>query len=414
LQISHTCRGGFGVQSGRRPVVTNVTNPTASVGHSIEFLPMNITRIETVPAQIAVRPEFMITSSKGTHRVSPYLLLRVETDEDITGEGEATTMPRWSGETCWSAKIAIDRILAPELIGADPTDIAAIDRIMDQNCSHNWFAKSAIEMACWDIKGKAAGRPVFELLGGPRRSLTIPSRFSMAAYDPETAAKKAVERVAWGFSTIKIKVGTEPSQDIARVRAVRDAVGPKIAIVIDANCGWDADTAIHCCRQLKSCDLALVEQPTPDGDYEAMAKLRRAIDVPVMADDMCFDLVHAQELIRHEACDVISVYPGKNGGIRKSVQIVEFAAMHGVACTIGSNLEWDVCTAAMAHLCVGVENMQVETYPGDIIGPWYHTDRIVREPLAIERATCTISDRPGLGVEVDWDKARRFACPSPC
>lgn len=374
---------------------------------------MKITRIETVPAQIAVRPEFMITSSKGTHRVSPYLLLRVETDGGITGEGEATTMPRWSGETCWTAKSIIDQVLATELIGADPTDIVTIDRIMDTNCSRNWFAKSAIEMACWDIKGKAAGKPVFELLGGPKRSLTIPARFSMAAYDPETAAKKAVERVAWGFSTIKIKVGTEPSQDIARVRAVRESVGPKIAIVIDANCGWDADTAIRCCRELKSCSLALVEQPTPDGDYDAIAKVRRAIDVPVMADDMCFDLVHAKELLRHEACDVISVYPGKNGGIRKSVQIVEFAADHGVACTIGSNLEWDVCTAAMAHLCVGVENMQVEKYPGDIIGPWYHADRIVREPLKIERGTCTISDRPGLGVEIDWGKVRRLACPSP-
>ena len=254
---------------------------------------------------------------------------------------------------------------------------------------------------------------MYALLGGPRRSLTIPARFSMAAYDPQTAARKAVERVSWGFTTIKIKVGTDPAQDVARVRAVRDAVGPNIAIVIDANCGWDADTAIRCCRELKSCNLALVEQPTPDGDYEAIAKVRRAIDVPVMADDMCFDFIHAQELIRHEACDVISVYPGKNGGIRKSAEIVQLAAEHGVACTIGSNLEWDVCTAAMAHLCVGLENMQVEKYPGDIIGPWYHADRIVREPLKIDRATCTITDRPGLGVEIAWDKVARMACPGP-
>src|SRR5262249_19570480 len=164
--------------------------------------------------------------------------------------------------------------------------------------------------------GKAQGRPVYAMLGGPHRARRIPARFSMAAYDPVTAAQKAAERVSWGFTTIKIKVGTDPAADIARVRAVRDAVGPEIAIVIDANCGWDADTAIHCCRELKSCRLALVEQPTPDGDYDAMARVRRAIDAPVMADDICFDLVHARELLRHEACDVISVYPGKNGGIR--------------------------------------------------------------------------------------------------
>jgi muconate cycloisomerase len=363
---------------------------------------MRITEIATFPAQIAVRPDFMITSSKGTHRVSPYLLVRIDTDDGISGVGEATTMPRWSGETCWTAKAIIDHVLAPELIGADPTDVAAIDRLMDTHCSRNWFTKAAIEMACWDIRGKASGKPVYELLGGPRRSRTVPARFSMAAYDPQTAARKAIERVGWGFTTIKIKVGTDPRDDVARVKAVREAVGPNIALVIDANCGWDADTAIRCCRELKSCNLALVEQPTPDGDYDAMARVRRSIDVPVMADDICFDPVHAQELLRHEACDVISVYPGKNGGIRKSVQIVELAAGHGVACTIGSNLEWDIATAAMGHLVIGLENMQVEKYPGDILGPSYHTERIATEPLKIERATCTMPDRPGLGLDIDW------------
>jgi muconate cycloisomerase len=297
---------------------------------------MRITRIRTFPVQIPVRPDLMITSSKGTHRISPYLVVHVDTDEGMWGVGEATTMPRWSGETCWTAQAIIDQVLAPELIGRDPTDIAAIDHIMDSSVSRNWFTKAAVEMACWDIRGKAAGKPVYELLGGPHRALRIPARFSMAAYDPETAAHKAAERVRWGFSTIKVKVGTDPDQDVARVRAVREAVGPKIAIVIDANCAWDADTAIRCCHALQSANLALVEQPTPDGDYEAMAKVRRAIQVPIMADDICFDFVHAQELIRHQACDVISVYPGKHGGIRKSVEIVQYAADHQVACTIGS------------------------------------------------------------------------------
>jgi L-alanine-DL-glutamate epimerase-like enolase superfamily enzyme len=374
---------------------------------------MRITAIETVPAQIPVRPDLMITSSKGTHRVSPFLLVRVRTDDGIEGVGEATTMARWSGETCWTAKAMIDYVLAPELVGMDPTDIAAIDRRMAGAVTHNWFTRAALEMACWDIRGKSEGKPVFALLGGPRRSRTIPARFSMAAYDPETAARKAAERVAWGFTTIKIKVGTEPSQDIARVRAVRDAVGPNIALVIDANCGWDADTAIRCCRELRAAQLALVEQPTPDGDYDALARVRRAIDVPVMADDICFDRVHAQELLRHEACDVISVYPGKNGGIRRSCDIVELAAEHGVACTIGSNLEWDVATAAMGHVCVGMENMQVEKYPGDILGPWYHAERIALEPLAIAHASCTLPDRPGLGIDVDWEKVERLRIASP-
>jgi muconate cycloisomerase len=157
---------------------------------------------------------------------------------------------------------------------------------------------------------------------------------------------------------------------------------------------------------LEDCHIALDEQPTPDGDYEAIARVRRETTPPVMADDMCFDLVHARELVRCAGCDVISVYPGKNGGIRKARQIAEFAARHGIACSIGSNLEWDIATAAMAHLVVATPNLQVEKYPGDMLGPVYHEVRVVKNPLDIRGPVLTLTDRPGLGVEVDWQVVR--------
>jgi muconate cycloisomerase len=116
--------------------------------------------------------------------------------------------------------------------------------------------------------------------------------------------------------------------------------------------------------------------------------------------------VHAQELIRNEACDLISVYPGKNGGIRKSREIVQLAERNGIGCTIGSNLEWDVATAAMGHLIVATPNLRVEDFPGDIHGPAYYEFRIVHEPLSIAGPVTTITDKPGLGVEVDWSLVR--------
>ena len=155
-------------------------------------------------------------------------------------------------------------------------------------------------MACWDIRGKAEGKPVYELLGGAQRPLAIRSRYSMGAYEPDRARARAKELVAAGFTTIKVKVGRDPAADVERVRAVREAIGPDIALTIDANCGWDADTAIRCIRELADCKLALVEQPTPDGDYAALARVRRETDVPVMADDICFNLVHARELVRND------------------------------------------------------------------------------------------------------------------
>ena len=189
---------------------------------------------------------------------------------------------------------------------------------------------------------------------------------------------------------------------IAPGAALMDIVPSNEKLVIDANAGWDAATSITAMERMADDNVGLFEQPTTNGDFHALAEVRRAISCPVMADDIVFDLPDALECIRHEACDVISLYPGKNGGIRKAWEIAELAAEHDVACSIGSNLELDVASAAMCHLVVACPNMQVETYPGDILGPDYHESSIAIEPLMIEGPVIEITDRPGLGVEVDW------------
>ncbi len=368
---------------------------------------MKITAIETYPVSIALKPEYRMITSLGVHDVSNYLLVRVLTDDGIEGAGEATVSEKWSGETVVGAKWLIENVLAPKVIGCDPFDIEELDRRMDSVCRHNWFAKSAIEMACWDIHGKATNKPVYDLLGGACRSLAIRCRFSMGAYEPDRARARAFELVEQGFDTIKVKTGTDPTTDLARVRAVREAIGPNLNLMIDANCGWDVDTAIRCINELEDCNLWLVEQPTPDGDYEGLARVRRETRPPVMADDICFDMSHARELIQHESCDLVSLYPGKNGGIRKAKAIAEFAAANGVACSIGSNLEYDIATAAMCHLIVATANMKIEEYPGDVLGPAYHIESVVENPISIEGPVTTITDAPGLGVDVDWDRIAR-------
>jgi muconate cycloisomerase len=371
---------------------------------------MKITHVESYAVRIPLKPIRQMKSSLGRHTVSEYVLVRLGTDEGIDGVGEATVMPRWSGETPWSAKALIDRLFAPRIIGHDPGDPAGIDRLLDSSCAANWFTKAAIEMACWDIAGKARGQPLYKLLGGAVRPLTFACRFSMGAYELQRARAVAADRVAAGFNVIKVKVGGDVAQDIARVRAVRDVIGPQRPIVIDANCGWDPETAVQAINAMQPLGISLTEQPTPQGDYAAIASVRRRTQPPVMADDMCFDLVHAQELVRNEGCDVISVYPGKNGGIRKAKQIVDFAAAHGMACSMGSNLEWDVATAAMAHMVVACRNIQTERYPGDVLGPDYHEFSIAKEPIEIRGPNVTVPDRPGLGIEVDWNIVRANLC----
>lgn len=346
-----------------------------------------------------------MVSALGQHKASQYVLVRVDTDEGMHGAGEATVTPGWSGETMWSSHAMIDQLLGPALIGSNPLDFTGIDHTMDRLTVGNWFTKSAIEMACWDIAGKATGKPVYELLGGAVRSRTIRCRFSMGAYPPLRARERAAELVAKGFTTIKVKVGTGVNDDIARIAAVRSAVGDDIEVVMDANCGFaTANDAIVAAEAMSESRVALFEQPTPRDDFQALADVRKAIEMPVMADDICFDLNHAKLCASHKACDVISVYPGKSGGIRKAKQIVDFAASQGIACSIGSNLELDIASAAMCHLVVACENMQVDRFPGDIMGPDYHLHNVARNPLLIDGPTITITDQPGLGIDVDWEQ----------
>lgn len=367
---------------------------------------MKITRIEAVPIRIPLKPERRMISALGKHDVSDFALVVVHTSDGIFGLGEATVTPRWSGETAFGATAIIDNVFTSVLLGCNPLEVEEIDARLDAVAVDNWFAKAAIEMACWDLAGKVADKPVYELLGGACRPLTIRNRFSLGAYSPEVIQERARERIAAGFDMLKVKVGTDPSADVIRVRAVREVIGPDIKLTIDANGGWNEAQALDCLTQLADCKLTLVEQPLPRGNYTGLRKLRKETGVKILADESCFDLVEARELIEQECCDALSLYPGKQGGIRKARQIAELAARHKIPCTIGSNLEWDIGAAAMLHFIVATPNMQVELYPGDCLGPFYHEVSLAKNPLVIDGPFTTLNDGPGLGIEIDWELAK--------
>jgi L-Ala-D/L-Glu epimerase len=372
---------------------------------------MHITDITPLRVRIPLKPERRMVSALGKHDVSDFVLIRIQTDSGLDGVGEATVTPRWSGETVWGAEAIIAQVFRPVLLGCDPADIDEITRRMDAVAVDNWFAKSAIEMACWDVVGRAADKPVYDLLGGACRPLTVRNRFSLGAYPPDVAAERAAERVAAGFDTIKVKVGTDSAQDVARVTAVRQAIGDGLALMIDANGGWNEQQATWCLEQLRGCRLTLVEQPLPRGDYTGLARLRERTGCRILADESCFDEVHARELLEHQCCDVLSLYPGKQGGIAKARRIATLAAEHGVPCSIGSNLEWDVGAAAMLHFIVATPNMAVDRYPGDCLGPFYHEVSIAKTPLRIDGPWTTLNEGPGLGIDVDWDVVERHRMP---
>src|SRR4051812_6841747 len=204
---------------------------------------MRIRSIETIPVKVPIVPEFVIRGSLGIHSESPFVMLRVHTEEGITGLGEVSCTPVWSGEDAVTACHIIHDFLEPAIVGEDPRDIERLTIKMRRAVAGHPFTKSGIEIALWDILGKAAGLPVYRLLGGAVRE-TVPIKMSVSGAAPERAAELAQWAVSRGFRALKVKVGIEPQADIARAKAVRTVLGPDFRMGIDANGGWAPRVAI--------------------------------------------------------------------------------------------------------------------------------------------------------------------------
>ena len=366
---------------------------------------MKITRVETIPVEVPLKEGLTTKTAGGEHVVSPYVVVRVHTDAGLVGLGEATLSPRWSGETSPGCVAAIEGLIGPAITGQDPIAITALRRTIDGTIRHNPFAKAAVEMALWDIAGKAAGQPVYQLLGGKVKE-KLPMKMVVGAFPVDQAVALAQRFLDWGATCLKVKVGLDPTTDIARVHAVREAAGPDIPIGIDANQGWDLATARRCLADMG--DLLFAEQPVPTTDPRDLARLRGDTRIPIMADESVFTLQDARRLTELGACDILSVYPGKHAGIAATREIAHVARAAGVVCSMGSNLELGIATAAMLHLAAAEPSLDDTRYPGDYLGPLYHQADLLKEPLQLGPSVARVPDGPGLGVELDEDQLERY------
>src|SRR5262249_19186259 len=210
-------------------------------------------------------------------------------------------------------------------------------------------------------------------------------------------------------TAMKVKVGLTGDEDFARVSAVREVIGPEAKLGVDANGGWGGPaTAIAAIERLKALQIAFAEQPVWAGDPAEMAAVRTAAGLPIIADESLYSLTDARQLARAGACDVFSIYIGKAGGIGPARGIADFALEQGIACTLGSNLELGVGSAAMIHLGVAHRGITPEAFPCDIIGPFYYEEDILTEPLSLGAGRGAPGDRPGLGVELDEAKVEQY------
>jgi o-succinylbenzoate synthase len=364
---------------------------------------MKIVNVEAFPVSLPLKKPFKIALGTMTH--SPHAVVRITTDEGIVGYGEASTWHVVYGYDQHELVWAIDRHLGPAVMGMEVTDIEAILSRMDSVLPKNLMAKAGIEIACQDARAKAFGVSISRVIGG---TLRVPVQVieGVDIVPPGVAAKMAARHVADGFRCIKVKVGLDPREDVDRVKAVREAVGSEIKIRVDGNQGYDRPTAFRVCQELERFGLQWIEQPLPDWDLEGLAMLADILWTPLAVDESIYTVQDVYKIAKAKAADVINIKVAKCGGITSSLKIAHAAASVGIPCFVGGCIETGVGTAAALHFGACSPNL----FPAlELVGSSMFTDDIVKEPFVASGGLIPLPEKPGIGVEVDEEKLKRYS-----
>ena len=343
------------------------------------------------------------------------LLVRVETDEGIVGWGECSPMNNRLVEA------HIEHALARLTVGRDPFDVEAIVermfietyKVAGQSMA---MAVSGIEIALWDIMGKAVGQPIYKLLGGAYRKRIRMYASSMSReITPAEEAKRLAGLVEkQGFTAVKVRVGqvfgfdedARPGRSRELVREVRAALGDGVEILVDGNSGFSAPRAIQLGRELERHNVFHFEEPCPYWDLDSTAKVAKALDLPVAGGEQDWELTRFKEMLEKEAVDIVQPDVIKAGGFLACKKIAHLAEAFGVVCT--PHQTQPLGTVANLHLAASTPNCRysqeynIERHP--------LMDTLFTEPvLEVKEGHLTVPEGPGLGVEINEEALRAGA-----
>jgi L-alanine-DL-glutamate epimerase-like enolase superfamily enzyme len=341
-----------------------------------------------------------VTALRRTTSVETVLVEVVDTDGAV-GWGEAPQVWQVTGDSLAGSQACLDGPLRDALVGRT-LELGECTALVQRSVVANRSAKMAADVALHDLVARRAGLTLAEHLASgagvtPRPPTSGRTDVTLAAGTPSELAAAATARVADGFATLKLKVGTEAATDVARVLAVRAAVGADVALRLDANQGWDAFEAVRVISALEAAgaDVEVVEQPVPAHDVIGLAYVTAHVETPVMADESLFTLEDLVEIVRLDAADLVNVKLAKCGGLTPALELLRVAHLHGFGTVVGSMMESHLGIGAAAALvaAVGTSGLPdldaawwsvASPYAG---GPSYDGDRLV------------LSDQPGLGIE---------------
>jgi L-alanine-DL-glutamate epimerase-like enolase superfamily enzyme len=380
---------------------------------------MKITKIECIPVSLKFAKP--IVMSGGAEAASHVVLVKMYTDEGITGIAETGgTSPWYMGESQDSIMHNINVVYGPFLLGEDPFNIETIVARMDKAAKGNNQSKAVIDYALHDIMGKALGVPVYKLLGGLANE-KIALAFVMSSGTVEEVGAEGKALVKAGFKGLKLKVGARtPDEDIEMVGALRAAVGSNIKVMIDANGGWQYHQALYILTKVAKYDIFVAEQPVPWWDIDSLARLRRKVEVPIFPDESAVELNDLIKIIKMEAADGFFLKIPKAGGILKSQKWVSIAQAANLPVMCGCMIDSGIGAAVEAHFLAATAWMgKIEQ---EAIGPLnlYNIHDTVTNPLKndlavkvprYEKGFLYPPDGPGFGVELNEKAVKQFATP---
>jgi len=331
-----------------------------------------------------------------------FTIVRVLTDTGLEGIG--FTYHEVGGE---ATRVLIEKNFTPRLLGADPFQTEVIYRDFTQYLRGigrkglMFCALSAIDTALWDLKGKILGLPLYRLLGGSRNEVPVYASGGWTSYSDDELVQEVAGMVADGYQAVKFKVGVDAgrnlNRDVRRVAAVREAIGPDITIMLDANNCWDAATGAQFANRVRDYDIAWLEEPVPADDIPGLARFRRATDIPLATGEHEYTRHGARDLILHEAVDILQVDGARAGGYTEMMKIAAIADA------------WNLRFAphAMeylhAHMVSAAPNgltLERLLMFEDI------THSVFRDLPRPESGMLRIPEGPGLGLELDMDFIR--------
>ena len=355
---------------------------------------LGIDRIELHRLRIPLKAPFI--TSLGPNHEADNVVVVLRTKDGLTGFGECSPFWPINGETAETC-LVVGAHLAKGLLGRDALDIEGAHLVMDRIIFGNSSIKSVFDIALHDIAAQRAGLPLFAFLGG-RRDKTLVTDYTVSIGDPEKMAKDALGIVRNGFTVIKVKLGGEGDTDVERIRAIRSVVELSIPLRIDANQGWDPDTAIRTLQVLSPFNIQHCEEPIPRWQFMELRRVREASPIPIMADESCCDHHDAERLIGLGACQRFNIKLGKSGGLFKARKIIALAEAAGIELQIGGFLESRLAFTASAHLALtsaAVKHCDMDT------PMMFAQDPVLGGITFGVAGTISMPDAPGLGATID-------------